>query len=104
MVHKIIGLTTEIICLQGELLIILITTMNIETLMKETTSSPVDPLIERRRRKGLNCAEDEVTREEHVDKDIWTPKLDKRLEVIIEPGNPKDKFAECLEVKTLWEI
>ena len=53
LVHKIISLTTEIICLQGELPIILITTMNIETFIKKPALTPVHLFSERYRRKGL---------------------------------------------------
>ena len=60
---------TAAICLQSELPIILITTMDLETFVKG----------------------------HHVYKEIWTPKHDEELEVSTEPENLKDKFAVCVK-------
>ena len=63
-------MTTEIICLQDELPIVLITTLDLETFIKG----------------------------HHVYKDIWTPKQGERLDVLIEPDNLMDKFAVCVKI------
>ena len=61
--------TTETICIQGELLITLITSMDLETFIKG----------------------------HHIYKNIWTPQLDELLEVSTEPDNPVDKFAVAVK-------
>ena len=58
-------MTTEIIYLQDELPIVLITTLDLETFIKG----------------------------HHVYKDIWTPKQGEQLDVLMEPDNRMDKFA-----------
>ena len=58
-------MTTEIICLQDELRIVLITTLDLEVLIKG----------------------------HHVYKDIWTPEQGEQLDVLMEPDNQMDKFA-----------
>ena len=58
-------MTTEIIYLQDELPIVLITTLDLETFIKE----------------------------HDVYKDIWTPKQGEQLDVLMEPDNRMDKFA-----------
>ena len=63
-------MTTEIICLQDELPVILITTLNLETFIKG----------------------------HHVYKDIWTPKQGEQLDVLIEADNRMDKFAVCVKI------
>ena len=63
-------MTTEIICLQDELPIVLITTLDLETFIKG----------------------------HHVYKDIWTPKQGKQLGVSMEPDNQMDKFAVCVKI------
>ena len=63
-------MTTEIICLQDELPIVLITTLDLETF-----------------NKGY-----------HVYKDIWTPKQGEQLDVLMEPDNRMDKFAVCVKI------
>ena len=63
-------ITTEIISLQDELLIVLITTLNLETFIKK----------------------------HHVHKDIWTPKQGKKLDILMEIDNPLNKFAVCLKI------
>ena len=62
-------ITTEIICLQDELLIVLIITLDLKTLIKG----------------------------HHVHKDIWTPKQGKKLDILMETDNPMDKFAVCVK-------
>ena len=62
-------MTTEIICLQDELPIVLITTLDLETFIKG----------------------------HHVYKDIWTPKQGKQLDILMEPDNQMDKFAVCVK-------
>ena len=62
--------TTEKICLQDELPIVLITTMELKTFIK-----------------GY-----------HVYKDTWIPKEGEQFEVFMEPDNPKDKLAVCVKV------
>ena len=63
-------MTTEIICLQDELTIVLITTLDLETFIKG----------------------------HHVYKDIWTPKQGEQLDVLMEPDNRMDKFAVCVKI------
>ena len=63
-------MTTEIICLQDELPIVLITTLDLETFIKG----------------------------HHVYKDICKQKQGERLDVLIEPDNRMDKFAVCVEI------
>ena len=63
--------TTETICIQDELPITLITSMDLETFIKG----------------------------HHIYKNIWTPQLDELLEVSTEPDNPVDKFAVEKEPK-----
>ena len=63
-------MTTEIICLQDELPIVLITTLDLETFIKG----------------------------HHVYKDIWTPKQGEQLDVLMEPDNRMDKFAVCVKI------
>ena len=63
-------MTTEIICLQDELPMVLITTLDLKTFIKG----------------------------HHVYKDIWTPKQGERLDVLIEPDNLMDKFAVCVKI------
>ena len=60
----------EIICLQDELPIILITTLDLETFIKG----------------------------HHVCKDIWTPKQGEQLHVLMEFDNGMDKFPVCLTI------
>ena len=55
--------TTETICIQDELPITLITSMDLETFITG----------------------------HHIYKNIWTPQLDEQLEVSTEPDNPVDK-------------
>ena len=57
--------TTETICIQGELPITLITSIDLETFIKR----------------------------HYIYKNIWTPQLDELLEVSTEPDNSVDKFA-----------
>ena len=61
--------TTEAICIQDELPITLITSMDLETFIKG----------------------------HHIYKNIWTPQLDELLEVSTEPDNPVDKFAVAVK-------
>ena len=61
---------TEIICLQYELPIVWITTLDLETFIKEL----------------------------HVYKDIWTPKQGEQLDALMEPDNRMDKFAVCVKI------
>ena len=63
-------MTTEIICLQDELPTVLITTLDLETFIKG----------------------------HHVYNDIWPPKQDKQLDVLMEPDNRVDKFAVCVKI------
>ena len=63
-------MTTEIICLQDKLLIVLITTLNLKTFIKG----------------------------HHVHKDIWTAKQGEQLDVLMEPDNRMDKFAVCVKI------
>ena len=63
-------MTTEIICLQYEVPIVLITTLDLETFIKR----------------------------HHVYKDIWTPKQGEQLDVLMEPDNQMDKFAVCVKI------
>ena len=63
-------MTTEIICLQDELLIVLITTLDLETFIKG----------------------------HHMYKDIWAPKQGEQLDVLIEPDNRMDKFTVCVKI------
>ena len=62
--------TTEIICLQDELPIALITTLDLETFIKV----------------------------HHVYKDIWTPKQGEQLDVLMKSDNQMDKFAVCVKI------
>ena len=62
-------MTTEIICLQDKLPLILTTTLDLETFIKR----------------------------HHVYKDIWTPKQGEQLDVLMEPDNRMDKFAVCVK-------
>ena len=64
-------MTTEKICLQDELPIVLITTLDLKTFIK-----------------GY-----------HVYKDIWAPKQGEQLDVLMEPDNRMDKFAVCVKIK-----
>ena len=61
--------TTETICIQDELPITLITSIDLETFIKEY----------------------------HIYKNIWTPQLDELLEVSTEPDNPVAKFAVAVK-------
>ena len=61
---------TEIICLQDELPIVLITTLDLETFIKG----------------------------HHVYKDIWTPKQGEQLDVLMETDNWMNKFAVCVKI------
>ena len=61
--------TTKIICIQDELPVTLITSMDLETFIKG----------------------------HHIYKNIWTPQLDELLEVSTEPDNPVDKFAVAVK-------
>ena len=63
-------MTTEIVCLQDELPIVLITTLDLETFIKG----------------------------HHVYKNIWTPKQGKQLDVLMEPDNQMEKFAVCVKI------
>ena len=63
-------MTTEIVCLQDELPIVLITTFDLQTFIK-----------------GY-----------HVCKDLWTPKQGEHLDVLMEPDNRMDKFAVCVKI------
>ena len=63
-------MTTEIICLQDKVPIVLITTLDLETFVKR----------------------------HHVYKDIWTPKQGEQLDVLIEPDNRMDKFAVYVKI------
>ena len=63
-------MTTEIICLQHELPIILITTLDLETFIKG----------------------------HHACKDMWTPKQSEQLDVLMESDNCMDKFPVCLTI------
>ena len=70
-------MATEIICLQDELPIALIATLDLKTFIKG----------------------------HHVYKDVWTPKQGEQLDVLIEPDNRMDKFAVCVKIKgTLMQI
>ena len=63
-------MTTEIICLQYELPIVWITTLDLETFIKEL----------------------------HVYKDIRTPKQGEQLDALMEADNRMDKFAVCVKI------
>ena len=63
-------MTAEIICLQDELPIVLITTLDLETFIKG----------------------------HHVYKDIWTPEQGEQLDVLVEPNTRMDKFAVCVKI------
>ena len=63
-------MTTEIICLQDKIPIVLITTLDLETFVKR----------------------------HHVYKDIWTPKQGEQLDILIEPDNRMDKFAVYVKI------
>ena len=65
-----IKMTTEIICLQDKLPIVLITILDLETFIKG----------------------------HYVYKDIWTPKQGEQLDVLMEPDNRIDKFAVCVKI------
>ena len=60
-------MTTEIICLQDELPIVLISTRDLETFIKG----------------------------HHMYKDIWTPKQDEQIDVLMEHDNRMDKYPVC---------
>ena len=66
----IFKMATEIICLQDELPIVLITTLDLKTFIKG----------------------------HHVYKDIWTPKQGEQLDVLMVPDNRMDKFAVCVKI------
>ena len=63
------AVTTETICMQDQLPITLITSMDLETFIKG----------------------------HHIYKNIWTRQLDELLEVSTEPDNPVDKFAVAVK-------
>ena len=63
-------MTTEIICLQDELPMVLITSLDLETFIKG----------------------------HHIYKDIWTPKQGEQLDVLMEPDNRMGKFAVCVKI------
>ena len=63
-------MATEMICLQDEHPIVLITTMDLETFIKG----------------------------HHVYKDIWTPKQGEQLDFLMEPDNGMDKFTVCVKI------
>ena len=70
-------MTTEIICMQDELPIVLITTLDLEIFIKG----------------------------HHVYKDILTPKQGEQLDVLMKPDNRMDKLAVCVKImKKLWGI
>ena len=76
-------MTTEIICLQDELPIVLITTLDLETFFKG----------------------------HHVYKDVWTPKQGEQLDALMEPDNRMDKFAVCVKInekiksgRYIWKV
>ena len=60
----------RIICLQDELPIVLITTLDLKTFIKG----------------------------HHVYKDTWKPKQGEQLDVLMEPDNRMDKFAVCVKI------
>ena len=62
-------MTTEIICLQDKLPIVLITTLDLKTFIKK----------------------------DHMYKDIWTPKQGEQLDVLMENDNRMDKFTKCVK-------
>ena len=63
-------MTTEINCLQDELPIVFIITLNLETFIKG----------------------------HHVYNDIWTPKQGEQVDVLMEPDGRMDKFAVCVKI------
>ena len=63
-------MTTEIICLQDEVPVVLITSLILETFIKG----------------------------HHVYKDIWTPKQGEQIDVLMEPDNQMEKFAVCVKI------
>ena len=63
-------MTTEITCLQDELPIVVITTLDLETLIKGN----------------------------HVYKDIWMLKQGEQLDILIEPDNRMGTFAVCVKI------
>lgn len=63
--------TTEKVCSQDELTIVVITTMDFKTFFQAYS----------------------------VYKDTWIPKEGKQIEVFMEPDNPIDKFTICVKVK-----
>ena len=63
-------MTIELIYLQDELPIVLISTLDFEFFIKG----------------------------HHVYKDIWTPKQCEQLDVLMEPDNRMDKFAVCVKI------
>ena len=71
-------MTTEIICLQDELPIVLITTLDLETFIKGR----------------------------HVFKDTWTSKQGEQLNVLMELDNRMDKFTVCMKIneKIVWHF
>ena len=71
-------MTTEIICSQDKLPVVLITTLDLETFIKG----------------------------HHVHKYIWTPKQGEQLDGLMEPDNRMDKFAVCVKIneKTVGQM
>ena len=63
-------MTTEIICLQDEVPVVLITSLILETFIKG----------------------------HHVYKDIWTLKQGEQIDVLMEPDNQMEKFAVCVKI------
>ena len=63
-------MATETICLQDEVPIVLITTLDLEAFIKG----------------------------HYVYKDIWAPKQGEQLGVLMEPANRMDKFAVCVKI------
>ena len=63
-------MATETICLQDEVPIVLITTLDLEAFIKG----------------------------HYVYKDIWAPKQGEQLGILMEPANRMDKFAVCVKI------
>ena len=63
-------MTIELICLQRELSIVLINTLDLETFIKG----------------------------HHVYKDIWTQKQGEKLNALMESDNQMNKFAVCVKI------
>ena len=63
-------MTAEIICLQDQLSVVLITTLDLKTFIKG----------------------------HHVFKDKWTPKQGEKLDVLMEPDNRMDNLAVCVKI------